>query len=171
MFAGTLASAAVGVGAGLAFDEAELELRGGLDDVLDAGRIVDAGKLDDDAVAALRCDVRLGDAEGVDAVVDRLDRVRRSCRARWPSCDAVFILNCIAPSGVRLTSNDAEVVLGDALVLGRSAMPAGGVAMNVVSFDAARRRDRAGCSSSPAPSASPTPDRSRGGRRRRRSRA
>ena len=38
---------------GVAFDDAELELRGGLDDVLDAGRIVDAGKLDDDAVAAL----------------------------------------------------------------------------------------------------------------------
>ena len=52
-----------------------MKLRRGLDDVLHARRIVDAGKLDDDAIAALRRDERLGDAEGVDAVADGLDGV------------------------------------------------------------------------------------------------
>ena len=44
---------------------------------LDALRIVDAGQLDDDAVAAdaLARDHRLGDAEVVDAVADRLHRL------------------------------------------------------------------------------------------------
>jgi|SRR5216684_5926908 len=36
-------------------------------------------------------------------------------------CDAVFILNCIAPSGMRLTFERRDVVLGDRLVsAGRS---------------------------------------------------
>src|SRR6185369_14349114 len=64
-----------GVRAGRSLDQAELKNGGGLDDVLHARRIVDTGELDDDAVAALRGDDRLCDAEGVDAVADRLDGV------------------------------------------------------------------------------------------------
>ena len=92
------------------------------------------GKLDDDAVAALRRDVRLGDAEGVDAVVDRLDRVRDRVALDGRDCDAVFILNCIAPSGVRLTSNGRR---GSPWRCARTALvgvSAGSVATNVVSF-------------------------------------
>src|SRR5258708_3140613 len=54
-----------GSGGRAAFDQAELELRGGLDDVLDAGRVVHAGELDDDTVAALRRDDRLRYPQGV----------------------------------------------------------------------------------------------------------
>jgi hypothetical protein len=57
----------------LQVDELELEKAGRADDVLDAGRVVDAGELDDDAVVPLRLDRRLGDTESVDAVSDGLD--------------------------------------------------------------------------------------------------
>src|SRR5207237_2026210 len=57
------------------FDETELQLRSGLDDVLHARRIVDTRKLNDDAIAALRRDQRLGDAKGVYTIPDRLDGV------------------------------------------------------------------------------------------------
>ena len=55
-------------------DEAELEQRGVLDQLLDALGIVDAGKLQHDAARAepLSLDHRLGDAEGVDPVADGL---------------------------------------------------------------------------------------------------
>ena len=45
------------------------------DQLLGALRILDAGQLDDDVVVALPLDDRLGDAELVDAVADRLQRL------------------------------------------------------------------------------------------------
>src|SRR5436189_289090 len=60
----------------VAFDEAELQLRGRLDDVLHARRVVDARELDDDTVVRFRNDDRLRDAQRVDAAIDRLDGLR-----------------------------------------------------------------------------------------------
>src|SRR5678816_3137593 len=57
-------------------DHAHLERRGAADDVLGLGRVLHAGQLDDDAVGALLLDHRLGDAELVDAVVQRRDVLR-----------------------------------------------------------------------------------------------
>src|SRR5207253_5303552 len=100
----------------LAFDEAELQLGRGADDVFDAGRIVDAGELDDDAVAALRSDERLGDDEGVHAVADGLDGVLdgvaldRRLRGRLHP-------ELHRPFGGAAHLERAEVVLRDALVL------------------------------------------------------
>jgi hypothetical protein len=56
-------------------DDAELEEGGALDQLAHPVGVVDAGELHDDAVAARRLDHRLGDAVGVDAVVDRLLRL------------------------------------------------------------------------------------------------
>ena len=54
----------------VALQVVELELRGLADQLRGALLVVDAGQLDDDLVAALLADLRLGDADAVDAVVD-----------------------------------------------------------------------------------------------------
>src|SRR5439155_241434 len=58
------------------FDHPELQLRCRLDDVFDARRVIDAGKLNDDAVLTLRGDDRLSDFE-VETAPDRLGVVLR----------------------------------------------------------------------------------------------
>ena len=60
------------VGGGAGLDELPLQDGGDLDELLDPLGVVDAGQLDDDLVRALPLDERLGDAESVDPVVDRL---------------------------------------------------------------------------------------------------
>jgi hypothetical protein len=67
---------ALTVGGGPCDDLLELEEGGRGDEVLDPRRVVDAGQLHQDAVAvqALALDHRLGDAELVDPVPDRLQR-------------------------------------------------------------------------------------------------
>src|SRR5664279_5532498 len=57
--------------------ELELEEARRPDDLLDAARVVHARNLDHDAVGALPLDDGLGDAEGVDAIADRLDGLAR----------------------------------------------------------------------------------------------
>ena len=63
------------VGAAVVQALADFQHGGGLHDFLDAGRIVDAGKLDQDLVVAeaVLLNHRLGDAELVDAVADGFD--------------------------------------------------------------------------------------------------
>ena len=128
------------VAAGIAFDEAELELGGRLDDVLHARRVVDAGQLDDDAIAAFGRDVRLRDAEGVDAVVDRLDRVgdRVALDGRLRRRLHLELHRSFGrPAGVERR----DEVLADLLVLGRGhAFRQGDDERGVV--HAARRRNR-----------------------------
>ena len=58
---------------GTLVDHAQLERRGAADDVLGLRGVLHARQLDDDAVGALLLDHRLGDAELVDAVVQRGD--------------------------------------------------------------------------------------------------
>ena len=60
------------VGGRAGLDQLPLQDGGDLDQVLDPLGIVDAGQLDDDLVGALPLDERLGDAELVDPVADRL---------------------------------------------------------------------------------------------------
>ena len=59
----------------VALQVVQLELRGLADQLGRALLVVDAGQLDDDLVAALLADLRLGDAGAVDAIVDDRDRV------------------------------------------------------------------------------------------------
>ena len=61
--------------AGALGDELELEHRGPADQLLRALRVLDAGELDEDLVISLPLDGRLGDAELVDPVADRLERL------------------------------------------------------------------------------------------------
>ena len=58
-----------------AFDDLQLEEAGRSDDALRALDVGDAGQLDEDLVVALLRDARLGDAELVDAALDRLARL------------------------------------------------------------------------------------------------
>jgi hypothetical protein len=57
------------------FDQLELEDRGLADDVLRARHVADAWHLDEDFLARLTGDARLGHAELVDAAIDRLQRL------------------------------------------------------------------------------------------------
>ncbi len=59
------------VGGRAGLDELPFQDGGDLDQLLDAVGVVDAGQLDDDLVVALPLDEGLGDAQAVDAVVDR----------------------------------------------------------------------------------------------------
>ena len=65
-------------------DEAELELGGGAEQLLQLGRVLQARHLDDDAVDALLLDVGLLGAGAVEAAVQHFDRLARprvgSCR-------------------------------------------------------------------------------------------
>ena len=69
------------VGSTCRLHHVESELRRLADERLQARRVAEAGRLDQDAVVALPLDARLGRAELVDAAVDDLDRLRRRCRA------------------------------------------------------------------------------------------
>ncbi len=124
----------------LAFDQAELKLRRRLDDVLHARRIVDPGQLDDDAVVALRRDVRLGHAEGVDAIVDRLHRMRDRVALDGRQRGGLH-LELHRPFGRAAHVERRDVVLGDRLVpAGRRIGGKDGDEGRVV--HALRRRDR-----------------------------
>ena len=69
---------------GAAVHGVDFELGGLLDDVFDAGGIVDAGEFDEDLVVAetVLLDDGLGDAELVDALADGLDGGVRGCGSR-----------------------------------------------------------------------------------------
>jgi hypothetical protein len=58
-------------GSGSLVDHADFQRRGAAENVLGLGRVLHARQLHDDAVGALLGDHRLGDAEFVDAVVQR----------------------------------------------------------------------------------------------------
>ena len=66
-----------------AFDELDFQPRGLPDELFGASRVVDAGHLHDDLIAArpVRRHDRLGDAVFVDAALDRLERLRHGVRA------------------------------------------------------------------------------------------
>ena len=67
---------------GASGDFVDFEARSGLDDVLDTGGVVDAGKLDEDLRRpdVVLLDDGLGDAEGVDAGADDVNRLVEGAR-------------------------------------------------------------------------------------------
>ncbi len=108
------------VGGRPALDELELEERGGLDDVLRARDVGDAGQLHQQlipVVAVLR-DVRLGDAELVDAAVDRVVRLHHRLFAQAAG-DVGLHRELVGAAGPRRSLVvDVGLVVGDAAELG-----------------------------------------------------